>query len=761
MKPNIFGAGRNRRHGDDNYDCRNGNGRNQRGSNSSLRTVCFIFLGSFFMSLNTIFLTRLTANTVPLPNNMVAMMTETSEGRTGSWSNLYDWQQLPENLATKTVDQEQQQQQQPIEQQRRADETQNKNVVTSPMHTEVRPDKKNGSNPPPSPSDANDADIANTVAFATAVSTPVPTRKSVHVVVSHCDQSIQWIWKQYLKDIPNHDYHIKSVTILTKCGNVIPAQDLPADLPEPLPTIQVVTLPNVGRCDHSYAYWITQILHGGKAAPMLKAASTQRKLVRKRKDKNKAGLVYVHFTDDVPFQRIADSIEKDDLVLFLKDNNNAYRTNMEKTIEVVDMFRAISPTNSDTDMRSVRPKFLPDEIPNTNSHGLACRSFTNKKLRGVRPRKYQVTDWAHRSVLWTFVLGGYARQQKKIKNEKLRKRSNQDFVSAYRPMGNWITYLSTHGGNASAATGATSQQIVDVATARRRLRNQQQQQQQPQPPNKDQDKDGSRLPPVFSRDYWEHGIRSTTVEHGYYYNFTHEGLEFPVDEADPSRKLQPSLTHSVTQRYRHNDVIPTCFGGVFATQWGQISSDDAPITPHGWSVITNELSRADNIEEGHYMERWWADLLSWSTYASSRQQEWARQLEGANASPTPGPSSAGTSAATSDATTAATSTWEEATAAVARERAEKERTTEYTTANEELHLSSLNQKEQLEFLDHKLLHWTSPDSYTGLIVLDSSTFGNENRPLQFHDEGPPGDKPPPAENQNQGNSGKRRRRKKQ
>mmetsp|Transcript_19556 Transcript_19556/g.54593 ORF Transcript_19556/g.54593 Transcript_19556/m.54593 type:complete len:382 (-) Transcript_19556:1375-2520(-) len=295
----------------------------------------------------------------------------------------------------------------------------------------------------------------------------------------------------------------------------------------------------------------------------------------------------------------------------------------------------------------------------------------------------------------------------------------------------------------------------------REQQHQQQQQQQPQPPNKDQDKDGSRLPPVFSRDYWEHGIRSTTVEHGYYYNFTHEGLEFPVDEADPSRKLQPSLTHSVTQRYRHNDVIPTCFGGVFATQWGQISSDDAPITPHGWSVITNELSRADNIEEGHYMERWWADLLSWSTYASSRQQEWARQLEGANASPTPGPSSAGTSAATSDATTAATSTWEEATAAVARERAEKERTTEYTTANEELHLSSLNQKEQLEFLDHKLLHWTSPDSYTGLIVLDSSTFGNENRPLQFHDEGPPGDKPPPAENQNQGNSGKRRRRKKQ
>jgi hypothetical protein len=91
--------------------------------------------------------------------------------------------------------------------------------------------------------------------------------------------------------------------------------------------------------------------------------------------------------------------------------------------------------------------------------------------------------------------------------------------------------------------------------------------------------------------------------HGYYYNF--------------SRSLQIPAKNDTewTKNYNKLDLVPMCFGGRFMTRWGQLSSEDAPI--RNWSVITKALSRGDNIEEGHYMERWWADILSWSSYSSS------------------------------------------------------------------------------------------------------------------------------------------------
>jgi hypothetical protein len=67
-------------------------------------------------------------------------------------------------------------------------------------------------------------------------------------------------------------------------------------------------------------------------------------------------------------------------------------------------------------------------------------------------------------------------------------------------------------------------------------------------------------------------------------------------------------------KYNETDLVPVCFGGIFMTRWGQLSSIDSPIK--NWSVIAKGLSRGDNIEEGHYMERWWADILSWSSYSS-------------------------------------------------------------------------------------------------------------------------------------------------
>eukprot|EP00536_Pseudo-nitzschia_multiseries_P014107 jgi/Psemu1/37590/gm1.37590_g len=714
----------------------NSNSKSVGTKSSTPRTVCLIFFASFLLSLNTIFLTRITTNsseansmgppaskfwdgTQPMAK---VVKEEEEEEDDDADQHRYHFLHIENNERNAEAeaeakaddhseDEEITDADQSIENHERDADTdvdvdtdtdtdgeannysEDNEIAgadqstTIMLHTEVRPPEENSQ-----PASSEAGSETKTTAAPTEISKNV---KNVHVVVSHCDASIQWIWKKYLKDIPKHDYHIKSVTILTKCGHEIPAQDLPATLPEPMPIIQVVTLPNVGRCDHSYAYWITQVLHGGDTGGILETQSTERKLVRKlvrkREHGTKDGLVYVHFPNDVPFRRISADIHPDEIVLFLKDNNNAYRKKMENTIEVVDMFRAIAPTRPSNDDKSFRLASMPPEVPTANSHGLACRSFPSKKLRFATPNQYLVTEWAHRSVLWTFKLNQYARRGKK-EDPKIEanpvQESKLDFVSKYRPMGKWITYLASQGGDASAS-GGTAKGVATKTS--RKLRGKE----------NAQGTNGTKntaKPSVFSKDYWEHGISETTAKHMYYYNATSGGLKDLVDAPNPKVK-KAKENYKVTPQYKARDVIPTCFGGVFATQWGQISSEDAPITPHGWSVITNELSRADNIEEGHYMERWWADILSWSTYTSSQQQAWAREQE----------------ALLSRSPTLTEGTPEETSLE-----------TSYSSATEDLHLSSLSEDQQAKLLGHKLMHWSYPDSYTGIIVLNPNTFGNHN-----------------------------------
>eukprot|EP00980_Cylindrotheca_fusiformis_P000390 scaffold92_cov85-Cylindrotheca_fusiformis.AAC.8 len=54
------------------------------------------------------------------------------------------------------------------------------------------------------------------------------------------------------------------------------------------------------------------------------------------------------------------------------------------------------------------------------------------------------------------------------------------------------------------------------------------------------------------------------------------------------------------------DMVPVCFGGVFVASVNQIHKRDKKL----WKAIGQALSRGDNIEEGHYVERMWAMLLS-------------------------------------------------------------------------------------------------------------------------------------------------------
>jgi hypothetical protein len=54
------------------------------------------------------------------------------------------------------------------------------------------------------------------------------------------------------------------------------------------------------------------------------------------------------------------------------------------------------------------------------------------------------------------------------------------------------------------------------------------------------------------------------------------------------------------------DLVPICYGGVFMTTIAQIQK--APVGT--WQPVIDSLSRGDNIEEGHFMERMWAVLFS-------------------------------------------------------------------------------------------------------------------------------------------------------
>ncbi len=71
----------------------------------------------------------------------------------------------------------------------------------------------------------------------------------VSLVISHCDVSLDWI-PNFIGD----QYHIQDITVYSKCGKEVKGLDKLKSVEKP----QVIRLPNLGRCDHSYAHWIKE-----------------------------------------------------------------------------------------------------------------------------------------------------------------------------------------------------------------------------------------------------------------------------------------------------------------------------------------------------------------------------------------------------------------------------------------------------------------------------------------------------------------------
>ena len=70
----------------------------------------------------------------------------------------------------------------------------------------------------------------------------------ISIVVSHCKSNIEWI-KNYI----GNNYSIKEITIYSKCDKDVEGL---LELEKLSPTVAVIKMPNVGRCDHTFAHWI-------------------------------------------------------------------------------------------------------------------------------------------------------------------------------------------------------------------------------------------------------------------------------------------------------------------------------------------------------------------------------------------------------------------------------------------------------------------------------------------------------------------------
>eukprot|EP00751_Fragilariopsis_kerguelensis_P003707 CAMPEP_0170818574 /NCGR_PEP_ID=MMETSP0733-20121128/40839_1 /TAXON_ID=186038 /ORGANISM="Fragilariopsis kerguelensis, Strain L26-C5" /LENGTH=126 /DNA_ID=CAMNT_0011178757 /DNA_START=235 /DNA_END=612 /DNA_ORIENTATION=- len=70
---------------------------------------------------------------------------------------------------------------------------------------------------------------------------PLDTSTRINLVVSHCDESIDWIF-EWANPLEFND-----VIIFSKCNKQVKGQP---------PNSRVIRLDNVGRCDHTYAHYM-------------------------------------------------------------------------------------------------------------------------------------------------------------------------------------------------------------------------------------------------------------------------------------------------------------------------------------------------------------------------------------------------------------------------------------------------------------------------------------------------------------------------
>jgi hypothetical protein len=302
------------------------------------------------------------------------------------------------------------------------------------------------------------------------------------------------------------------MTVISKCGQTPSQSDFPDHEDVTLgnskysvtregQVVQILELPNVGRCDHSYAYWMQHLLQH----------------YRGEKDglSDPPGLTpAINFTNyNFDFDN--------DLVLFTKDNDNSYRGTWEEEIPFPLMMSQL----------------LQPHVGSFNAEGFACRSkLLTQNNEPFEPSLELVSNMAESVELGQYEMVYYSGARDEDSN-------NYEFLSKQRPMWKWLEYLNTD-------------TLMDPHSSL----------------------SSSGAPAI------DFSMSPNTIEN-------------------------------------QNQVIPVCFGGTFMVTIDRITHNDYV---NDWTPFVQSLSRGDNIEEGHYMERLWGALLS-KPLPVEIQQDWIRR----------------------------------------------------------------------------------------------------------------------------------------
>jgi hypothetical protein len=221
---------------------------------------------------------------------------------------------------------------------------------------------------------------------STTTSSTSTTRK-IHLVVSHCNGPIDWIFESFAVR-----FVFANITIISKCNQPVVLSVTNTNY---IANATFVRLPNVGRCDHSYAWFLE---HNYDQLLTLAAAEEEN-------------------DDDDP-----------SVLLFLKDNDNHHR-NMYSRQRTLDQLLQIA--SNDIDIES--PESSPESSP--YSYGFACHE-----------ERYWFVDQDSRSVCWSSYFHDLelVRNFSSQKYQRLRRDDNTQFASSqFQTLGDWWDNITT------------------------------------------------------------------------------------------------------------------------------------------------------------------------------------------------------------------------------------------------------------------------------------------------------------------------------
>jgi hypothetical protein len=94
--------------------------------------------------------------------------------------------------------------------------------------------------------------------YGETVSTIAYNTHSISVVVSYCETGLDWLLPYLNETMNNLPLTVFDVSIISKCGKGVSGIDT---LKNAIQKVDILQMPNVGRCDHTYAYWIQTNYH--------------------------------------------------------------------------------------------------------------------------------------------------------------------------------------------------------------------------------------------------------------------------------------------------------------------------------------------------------------------------------------------------------------------------------------------------------------------------------------------------------------------